>query len=626
MAATLCFICGPPALVDEMGFADSILVNGKIVSMDDAGLNTNIGNVYEAMSIKGHRIQALGTNLRIRAMADSNTKMVDLKGRLIIPGIIETHAHLFGTSQMADQLGLRTPDKGIKVTVMAGRDIETTRMRIEDGIRDAVKKVQPGDWVVVGVAPNSQGGAAARDQLINWIVGEDLEPRSRLDRVAADNPVLVQGGIRGNLNSRAWELVTKFMPAYTDYLRQSLGGDEYADAPERGLVGSQEMGAIQWEIWFRTQPRSLIAELFRRHLQMVAANGVTTFSSRVPHPVVLDGFILLNNEGQLPIRFAALYEVHRKPVNPEMTREFYKMSGNLTGFGNDNMWIHGVASERWDTDFPMACLGPDVEAAPEVKKREVCPKPGEMWWDTLQNALEAGWRLAGIHGEGSHGVRLFIQMVERAMKNTGMTVEDIRKMRLTVEHAPVIGKVPDVVEGLRKYGIIVSASPAYFPRSPAFLTDYGSKIEPWFLPIKSLLDQGVKVVGQETTGRTGYLWTLFMTRKLDDGTVLGADEAIDRVTVLKMWTRWAADYVLREKELGSLEVGKFADFVVLDKDYFTIPIAEIPKIRPQMTVMGADVKYLSPEFARELSSEPIGYQFSPGFNPWDRQTASGGGM
>ena len=68
----------------------------------------------------------------------------------------------------------------------------------------------------------------------------------------------------------------------------------------------------------------------------------------------------------------------------------YKMTGNLTGMGNDYLWIHGVASERWDIDFPQTCLGPDVEAPPKIKKREVCPTPGEMWWDTLASGGESG--------------------------------------------------------------------------------------------------------------------------------------------------------------------------------------------------------------------------------------------
>ena len=68
-------------------------------------------------------------------------------------------------------------------------------------------------------------------------------------------------------------------------------------------------------------------------------------------------------------------------------------------------------------------------------------RPDDMWWITLQNALETGWRLAGIHGVGSHGVRLFLQMIEMARKNTGMSVDDIKKLRLTIEHAEALGKV-----------------------------------------------------------------------------------------------------------------------------------------------------------------------------------------
>ena len=94
---------------------------------------------------------------------------------------------------------------------------------------------------------------------------------------------------------------------------------------------------------------------------------------------------------------------------------------------------------------------------PEIKVREMCRKPGNLYWDTLQNALESGWRLAGIHGVGSDGVRRFIQMVEMAMKNANISVDEIRKRRLTIEHAEALGTVPDVMAKLKEYGIIISA-------------------------------------------------------------------------------------------------------------------------------------------------------------------------
>jgi urease alpha subunit len=88
------------------------------------------------------------------------------------------------------------------------------------------------------------------------------------------------------------------------------------------------------------------------------------------------------------------------------------------------------------------------------------------------------------------------------------------------------------------------------------------------------------------------------------------DERIDRVHALKMWTRWAANYVRKPEKLGSLEVGKLADLVVLDRDYFTIPEDEILKVRPLMTVVGGRTVALNASLAKEFGIEPVGYQFN----------------
>jgi len=608
-----------PPEVAQYGYADIIAYNGKVVSMDDTGLNENPGSIYEAIAVKGDKIIALGTSERIQTLAGSNTQSIDLGGKLLIPGIIETHTHLFGGGQLGAQMGLPTPHRGVNLTIQAGRDIETTRLRIENGIREAVERIDPGDWVTVGVRPNPAEGVSS-NRVVAWFASRNLETADRLDQIAPENPVIVQGGIRGAINSKAMEEAVAVMPDYLDFIDQSTGD---SDASITGEVGSQEMAALKWEIFYRGKPLSLIAEMFRRVLEEASAHGVTTFSSRVPHPLVMDGFALLNREEKMPIRFASLYEVHRNPNDPESTREFYKLTGNLTGLGNDYLWIHGVASERWDTSFPMACLGDDVEAPPQIKARELCLEPGDMFWDTLQNALEGGWRLAGIHGLGSDGVRRFMQMVDMARENTGRTVEDMRNLRLTVEHATALGQVPDVMENLAKFGIIVSAGPPRLLRYPDYLRDYGEQITPFMLPVKTWLNSGIKVVGQNHSyRRIGYLWSIFMTREVgglegvyEGGTVL-PEEALDRTTILKMWTNWAAEYVMKENKIGSLEVGKLADLLVLDKDYFTIPMEEIPNIVPQMTVVGGQIRYLGADFAESQGMEPVGYQFPDGYSPW----------
>ena len=165
----------------EYGAADTVVVNGKVVSMDDPGYNNNPGHIYEAMAVKGNRIMALGANQQIRALGDKNTKVVDAGGRVIIPGIIETHAHLFGNGEIAAQMGIKSPDKGVNLTIKAGKDFESTRMNIENGIKGAVSKLQPGEWVNVGVNPNQQEGvlpAALRRgyRAESWSLGSASPP------------------------------------------------------------------------------------------------------------------------------------------------------------------------------------------------------------------------------------------------------------------------------------------------------------------------------------------------------------------------------------------------------------------------------------------------------------------
>ncbi len=87
-----------PELVKRQGYADTIFVNGKIVSMDDTSISSEPGSVYQALAVKRDSIMKLGTNAEVRALASDFTTVYDLNGRTVIPGIIETHSHIYISS------------------------------------------------------------------------------------------------------------------------------------------------------------------------------------------------------------------------------------------------------------------------------------------------------------------------------------------------------------------------------------------------------------------------------------------------------------------------------------------------------------------------------------------------
>jgi hypothetical protein len=117
----------------------------------------------------------------------------------------------------------------------------------------------------------------------------------------------------------------------------------------------------------------------------------------------------------------------------------------------------------------------------------------------------------------------------------------------------------------------------------------------WNVPVKSLTDAGIKTVMELDTElkpskNAFYYIQLLLTRKTA-GKPWNLSEKIERVTALKMFTRWAAEYVLKENAIGSIEPGKWADLIVLDRDFMTVPEAEISKIQVVLTLVGGQIVY-----------------------------------
>jgi hypothetical protein len=117
----------------------------------------------------------------------------------------------------------------------------------------------------------------------------------------------------------------------------------------------------------------------------------------------------------------------------------------------------------------------------------------------------------------------------------------------------------------------------------------------------------------------------FITRKAQDGNVWGPQEKIDNATALKMATAWASEYVLKSDKLGSIETGKWADLVVLDKDFLAISGEEVANIQPQVTVFDGKIVFVHSQFAQEYNLRPAGAVVSTYQELIKRRNGQGGG-
>ena len=592
-----------PELVSRHGYAETIFINGKIVSMDDTSTSSEPGNIYQGLAVKRDSIMKLGTNEEIQTLAGEFTTVYDLGGRTMIPGI-KPHSHIYGAAlRYLDRFGVKYPPDEVTITPQAADNLEETQGILRDSIKAAIENMDPGTWLRV----NMQAHPDRPLELDLWGDTRRLTNKKTLDLWTPDNPTVVRPGNRGFINSAAMNALEESLPGYAESIRDSMHMDEIGEDPaEIGWVGSQEMSVIQWELYLQDLDPNILAQALKLRSEAFAARGVTTFSSRIQFPKIMSGYATLAGLGKMPIRFSAHYEIHRLPTDPQQTRQIYRRTGVLQGIGDDYLWIDGVASERWDSRYPESCTGPDTVAPANIKAREVCPQPGELPWDTLENAAKSGWRLAGIHMCGSESTRAFFRMIDSAREVNGWSLQDVRNMRVTGEHCNLIGKQPDIIQKLTDYGMILSCGPDLVSESPAWVRDYGDSIQEFILPFKTWIDSGVKLVGQHYGSSPPFnkLWQA--VNRQFDGVVWQPDERIDRVQALKMWTSWASEYVLKENEIGSLKVGKFADLVILDRDYFTVPVDDILKVRTPMTMVGGKIQQLQESLASDFGVEAIG--------------------
>ena len=584
-----------PDLVAEHGYADMILVNGKIAAMDDRSSTPNsAGQFFQAMAIKGKRIMALGTDAEMRRLAGPKTRCVDVGGKTVLPGLIQTHYHIFGTAARVygPQVGL--VDRSVKLTVVTDTTPEATAKKIRDTILNAIRvqQIPTGKWITVDLQEGPNNRAATTR---TWLYMGRLN-RRQFDSAIQDHPIMIRGRASGLFNAVA---IAEFKKIFPDW-EESTDLENRPGAAADGYVAVPELAGGSVEFWWKDEPLENLAEAMRLQGLDLQKMGVTTIATRILYPRVIAAFHLLNREGKMPHRMAYYVESQRGNFwNLKTIHEFYKGTGapcTTHSSGNEMLWLNGMCNEIWDSTQNELCLGDDVDVPDHIRARERCPSPGTKPWETYKEAIIHGWRPVQAHNTSSHGARLYLQMLEEAMKEGNYSVEYMRSLRTAVEHNQFLGNLPDVMEGFKKFGIIINVNTGYLREVPHNLEDYGEQLRPFVMPVKTWIEQGLRVTF-EAQGLDFWrpIYRLVTREIVDSATgekvILNRDEAVDRVTALKMATTWASEYMMAEDTIGTLEPGKFADFVVLDRDFFTIPVSAIPFVEVVMTGLGGEIVY-----------------------------------
>ncbi len=566
-------------------FADAIFYNGKVLTVDERF------SVAQAFAVREGKIMAVGSDREILDLAGPKSQRVDLKGKTVLPGFIDTHAHLFIYAVENWSSDLESLEPQLKEF----RQRELRVGSVEEGSA-TLKKIadqSPPDKIInIRIQPVSVAEEFGRK---NWL--------EEMDEIAPSNPMLVR--LRGG-DWRANSLVFKMFTDYFGELPEDIPTD--ANKKPTGQINNVVVSVLTGEIVVQ-KPQTL-AVVYKKELQAWAAHGVTTWSSFLPTAKVMSGFVLLDRAGEMPIRFA--YSHQMGSAGFPQAAGFYERLGNIAGHGTDYLWTIGVALSPLDGSYPEHCTS--IQAAERVKSREKCEAHAQ--YRIMRAAVRAGLRSPGTHAYGEGSVDKFLDIIETASAEAGLSLEEIRSKNHVIDHCGMSPR-PDQIERAKKFNVIWSCAPRYIEIAEHISKEYGERYaHEWNAPIQTILRAGGRVVGETDDGglhrRQGGIFAHIkyaVTRKDSKGIVWGPKEAVDKETALKIFTRWAAEYVMREKALGSLEPGKWADFMLIDKDYLAMPDQELSMINVLMTVVGGKPVYTEPGFAKAEGLEAVGLKW-----------------
>jgi hypothetical protein len=541
--------------------ADLVLLHGDLFTVDSEHPRA------QAIAVNGNRIAAVGTDAEIQRWVGPKTRVVDLQGRLAIPGFIDGHGHYTALGESKLVLDLTKAQTWDDIVAQ---------------VRDAAKMAKPGTLI------EGRGWHQEKWTRVPQPNVEGVPLHASLDAVSPNNPVVLEhaSGHASFVNGAALRLagITRSTP-------NPSGGEVVKDSTGEptGLLKESAQGLMgRGRAKLPRLTRAEEEARFRKIVQLAGddalSKGVTSFHDAGSNFATIDGFKQLAAENKLPVR---LYVMVRFESDSALDAKLDRY--RMNGFANGMLTVRSIKQQidgalgshgAWllapYTDLPSS-TGLTLEPVPAIEA-------------TARVALKHNYQV-NIHAIGDRANREVLDVYERIFRDN----PDKHDLRWRIEHAQHID--PADLPRFKQLGVIASMQGVHT------ISD-----GPWV----------AKRLGEERARKTSYLWRSLwdsgaivtngtdtpvedvdpimsfygsVTRKTREGTVFVPEQRVTREEGLRAYTLNNAYASFEEKELGSLTPGKYADIVVLSKNIMTVPDDDIPTARVDLTILGGKIRY-----------------------------------
>jgi predicted amidohydrolase YtcJ len=526
--------------------ADTILLNGKILTLDRQS------SIAQALAIRAEHIVAVGTAAEVLQQRGDGTRVVDLGGRTVIPGLIDSHIH-------AIRAGLRF---SAEVSWIGATSITEAMARI----RSTAKYAKPGSWIVVA------GG---------WTPNQFFEQRrpsqAELLAAASDHPVYIQLFYRAVL--------------LTPSGRKALGLEDAADLPANMKFDLGDDGQLNGWIsgdsaaitgLYARLPRPTLDESMagtRRFLRELNRYGITGVIDPGGHnlsPEDYEALFRLWRAGELTVRIS--YSVCAPRPGHELA-DLQTLTRFLPmGVGDGMLRFNGIGERitwgMYNNDTPT-----------ETQK--------EGLYLIARWAAERSMTVTA-HWNNEKSVHHLLDVFERVDREV-----PIRELRWSVAHLHDASELS--LTRMKTLGVGWLMQNGLYFAAPSFLAARGSAINR-APPIKTALRLGLSVGGGTDADRVMSYNPFVSLKWMVDGRTVegmptrGASELISREEALRLYTAGSAWFSFDEDKRGTLEAGRLADLAVLDKDYLTVPTEEISALTALLTMVGGRIVHAAGPF------------------------------